>query len=139
MALMGAVLGVSLFIGGCTKADDPAQAKPAEFGTVVTTVDDFNARVVASGKPALVCFYADWCGPCRMLEPILAKLETEYAGKIDFYRVDVDTATELARAHKVSSIPTLLLFHGGHQHDRIVGAQPERTLRQRLDALLADH
>ena len=139
MALMGAVLGVSLFVGGCTKADDPAQAKPAEFGTVVTTVDDFNARVVASGKPALVDFYADWCGPCQVLKPVLAKLETEYAGKVDFYRVDVDKAVDLARAHEVSTIPTLLLFEGGHQHGRIVGAQPAKTLRKHLDALLAGH
>ena len=76
--------------------------------------------------------------PCQAMKPVLAKLETEYAGKIDFYRVDVDHATDLAVAHNVSSIPTLLLFREGNQRRRLVGAQPEKTLRQHLDALLAD-
>ena len=102
-------------------------------------LSNFESEVLNAPVPALVDFYADWCGPCRAIKPVLARLESEYAGKVDFYRVDLDQSGDLARAHDVSNIPTLLLFRDGRQHGRIVGAQPEKELRKHLDGLLAGH
>ncbi len=141
----GVALCVAVAVVGCEKSDPVSVSSPAagpevHFGTALGTVAEFDAKVVKSGKPALVDFGATWCPPCQQLKPILAKLEAEYAGKIDFYTVDVDKATALTAAHGVKGYPTLLLYHGGHRHGApLVGFRPEAPLRQHLDALLAGH
>ena len=128
-------LAASIGPAGCGGGDS---ATP-HAGTPLTTSEEFDAKVVNSPRPALVDFYADWCGPCQKLKPVLVQLEAEYAGKIDFYRVDTDAARDLARKHGISGIPTLMLYHDGHMHQRMSGFKTAEELRQHLDALLAGH
>jgi len=101
-------------------------------------LEEFQQKVIAPARPAVVDFYADWCAPCRQLEPILARLEREYAGRIAFFRVNVDLVRELAQRYDIRYLPTLVLFRDGAPADRVVGLPPESKLRRRLEQLLAD-
>lgn len=103
---------------------------------VYPTIDNFEEEVMKSEKPVLVDFYADWCGPCQALAPTLEALAQRYDGKIKFCKINVDNAQQLAIAHKVMSIPTLLLIRNGEVIDRIVGALPEQDLAEKLSVLL---
>lgn len=87
-------------------------------------------------KPALVDFFATWCGPCQMISPILEELSETYAGKIDIYKVDVDEEEELAAAFGVSSIPSLLFCPKNGQPQMKLGAQPREALVQAIEAML---
>lgn len=129
MFVFGAVLGVVVM----TLAFRGGQAAKAEE---LTTVQEFDSKVVESDKPVLVDFYATWCGPCKRLAPILDELEVEYVGKVKFYRVDVDKARSLANRHGIRGVPTLLLYLNGDEAGRIVGGRSKEVLIQYLDALL---
>lgn len=129
MFVFGAVLGVVVM----TLAFRGGQAAKAEE---LTTVEEFDTKVVQSDKPVLVDFYATWCGPCKRLAPILDELEVEYAGKVKFYRVDVDKARPLANRHGIRGVPTLVLYLNGQEADRIVGGRSKEVLIQYLDAVL---
>ena len=85
------------------------------------TSETFMSEVVESNVPVLVDFYADWCGPCRMLTPVLEKLAHEYSGRIKIVKVNIDEEPQLAGHFRVHSIPTLLSFRDGTPVDRIVG------------------
>lgn len=98
---------------------------------------DFAELVLNSDVPVLVDFYADWCGPCHVLAPVLAELEKQYSGKVAFFRVDVDRAVELAGEHDIESLPTLLLYRNGSVVRRIVGAPRRGALVAELDGLIA--
>ena len=138
MLLLGAFLGVWLALSGCSRETAPAEQARQEqvaAGSDLTTAEQFQAQVVRPGKPALVDFYADWCGYCQALKPTLAQLESEYAGKVAFFRVDTDAARELSSQHGIQYLPTLLFYAGGRQVDRIVGLESESQLRQRLEQL----
>lgn len=78
--------------------------------------------------PAMIDFYADWCGPCKMVSPIIEELSEEYAGKIDFYKIDTDAEQELAMAFGIRSIPSLLFIPKDGQPQMAVGALPKDTL-----------
>ncbi len=104
----------------------------------VIELDDAKFReFVEKSKVALVDFYADWCGPCQMLKPSLDKLSEEMKGKVAFGKVNIDRNKENAGKLGVMSIPTLVIFKDGRLTDRLVGAMPAETIRQRL-AKLAD-
>ena len=100
------------------------------------TDETFEADVLQSDKPVLVDFWAPWCGPCRMVAPIVESLAQTYEGKVDCRKVNVDEAAELANKFGIRSIPTLIVFKGGEAAERIVGAQPEEALASLLDKVL---
>ena len=89
-------------------------------------------------KPAVIDFYATWCGPCRRLSPILERLAKEYSGKITVYKVDVDAEPELASVFGVRSIPSVLFIPMAGKPQMTVGLQPERTIRKTIDEFLLD-
>ena len=82
---------------------------------------DFDEKVLKSATPVLVDFYADWCGPCKMAEPVLEELSDEYKGKISIVKVNVDQNREISTRYQVMSIPTTILFKGGEIVDKQIG------------------
>lgn len=97
---------------------------------------NFTAEVLESDIPVLVDFYADWCGPCKMMAPVIDKLATEYEGKVKLGKCNVDDNMELAQKYRISSIPNMKIFKGGEVVENIVGAQSEGALREKLDSVL---
>ena len=101
------------------------------------TDDTFNAEVVQSDTPVLVDFWAEWCGPCKMIAPIVEELAEEFGDKIKFTKLDVDTNPQSAMNFGIRGIPTLLIFNGGKPVETVVGAVPKSVLKKKLDAALA--
>ena len=99
------------------------------------TLEEFNRVVLASPVPVLVDFYADWCGPCRMLAPVLERLSAEFNGRAQIVKVNVDSEPELAEHYSVEAIPTLLFIVDGEPVGRTAGMLPEAVLRQALTDL----
>jgi len=96
---------------------------------------NFEAEVLRSAEPVLVDFWAPWCGPCRMIGPIVEQLASENAGKVKVGKVNVDENQNLAGSYGVTSIPTLILFNRGEVADRFVGVQPKSRLQGAIDQL----
>lgn len=105
---------------------------------VVAGDSDFRTIAEQSAVPALIDFWAAWCGPCRMVSPVLDKLAQEKAGELKLVKVDVDRAPELSRRFAVQSIPTLMVISGGKVVARQTGAAPAPALRIWLEQALAD-
>ena len=101
------------------------------------TTENFKATVLDSDKPVLVDFWAEWCGPCRMVGPIVDELATEYDGKAVIGKLNVDENPEIAETYGIRSIPTMLVFKGGEIVDKIVGAVPKNTISGKIDAQIA--
>ncbi|MDD5312044.1 MAG: thioredoxin [Dehalococcoidia bacterium] len=97
---------------------------------------DFKAVVLDSPKPVLVDFWAVWCGPCRMVAPIIDELSAEYKEKMGFAKVNVDEAPKIASAYSVMSIPTMIVFKGGKPIEQVVGFRPKKDLQKLLDKAL---
>lgn len=117
------------------------------MATLHLTKDEFLKRVAnfesnpdtwkfLGDKPAVVDFYAQWCGPCKALSPILEELSEEYAGKVDIYKVDVDQEEELAAAFRVRTIPTLLFIPKENNPRIMVGGLPKKNLKDAIDSIL---
>lgn len=102
----------------------------------VVTDDTFESLIINAESPALVDFWATWCGPCRIIAPHVEALAEEYSGKAVVAKLDVDTNRDTAIKFGIQSIPTLLFFKGGKVVDRVVGAADKRTLKEKLDSLV---
>lgn len=97
---------------------------------------NFQSEVLDSNVPVLVDFYADWCGPCKMMSPVVDELAKEYEGKVKIGKLNVDNDNEIAQQYKVMSIPTMLIIKNGEVVDQIVGAVPKQHLQSKLDSAL---
>ncbi len=101
--------------------------KPVEFTDL-----NFEKEVLQSEKPVLVDFWAVWCGPCKMIAPVVEEIATEYNGKLKVGKVDVDSNPEISMKFGIRSIPTLMVFKGGKVVEQIIGAVPKRNLLERI-------
>ena len=101
---------------------------------IVLTDDNFSAEVLNASQPVLVDFWATWCGPCRMIAPIVQELSSEYEGRAKVGKLDVDAAQKTAAEFGIRSIPTLLIFKEGKVADQIIGAVPKGQITEKLEA-----
>ncbi len=123
---------------GEAEIEDPPA--PAETSGEVVSVNEgtFEQKVLNAEVPVLVDFYADWCPPCRALEPTMEQLASDYAGRAIIAKVDVDENPGLAERYEVRGIPALFLIKDGEVVDEVTGAQPQRVFERMLDESLAE-
>ena len=104
--------------------------------TKEVTDANFQETIVEAGQPAVVDFWAEWCGPCRMVAPIISELSEEYKDRAVIAKMDVDSNPETAAKYGIRNIPTILFFKGGEVVDKQVGAVPKTVLATKLDQLV---
>jgi thioredoxin 1 len=108
----------------------------ASANVVELTADNWEREVVQSDKPVLVDFWAPWCAPCRALGPTIDRIADQFTGKIKVGKLNTDEAQDLASDHRVSSIPLVVIFKGGSEVERTVGAQPEANFVKMINRAL---
>ena len=109
----------------------------AASNILVLTAENFPAQVLQSTRPVLVDFWAEWCGPCKMIAPVLDELASEFDGRVSIGKINVDEQQALASQFGVQGIPTLLIFKGGQVIDQVVGLRGKKDLQSRLERALA--
>jgi thioredoxin 1 len=103
---------------------------------VIIEDSNFDELVLRAETPVLIDFWAPWCGPCRMVSPVVEELAEEYEGRVGFGKVNVDENPKIAVQFGIMSIPTLIIFKGGKPHSNIVGFRPKEELKKNLEAAL---
>jgi thioredoxin 1 len=109
----------------------------SDMATVTVTNSNFQADVLDSAEPVVVDFWAEWCGPCKMIAPALEEISAQYAGKVKIAKLNIDENPELAAQYGVRSIPTLMLFKDGAVADTKVGAAPKTALASWIGGAVA--
>ena len=107
----------------------------ASQNVVEFTDSNFETEVLNAEQPVLVDFWAEWCGPCRMLAPTIDKIADAYAGKVKVGKLDTDANREIAMKYQISAIPTILLFKGGQVAQKFVGMKREQEFKEAIDSL----
>lgn len=141
-AIYGGVMGL-IFAGfshtsgrtGVDPSNSPAPSGSPGNAIAQVSAQDFDGEVLQSKLPVLVDFYAPWCGPCKVMAPVLEVLSRKFDGRIKFLKVNVDEASVLADRFKIRGVPTLLFFNEGLSQDQIVGLVSEEELQKRLEVL----
>ena len=100
------------------------------------TDKEFEQEVIKSDLPVLIDLWAPWCGPCRMIAPVVESLSEKYSGKLKFFRLNIDENPQTPARYRVMSIPTLMFFKDGAAVDMVVGAVPEKTITPKIEELL---
>lgn len=102
----------------------------------VINTNEFQTEVINNNGVVLVDFFATWCGPCKMVAPVLDALSTEMEGKVTILKVDIDQSMELAQQYKIMSVPTMMVFKGGKAVETIMGFQPKESIKAKLESHL---
>jgi thioredoxin 1 len=102
---------------------------------IAVTDASFDAEVLQGDIPVVVDFWAEWCGPCKLIAPVLDELAREYDGKVKVAKMNVDENPGVSMKYQVRSIPTLMFFKGGERVDQVIGAVPKAELKKRFDAV----
>ncbi len=123
-------LVLSLFLVGCS-ASAPHATGPSDV--IEVTDASFQTTVLDSSQPVLVDFWAPWCGPCRMMGPVVDELATQYKGSVKVCKVNVDDCPSVSQKYEIESIPLLLVFKSGEIKERFVGVQPKDRLQAALE------
>jgi len=103
---------------------------------LVISAEDFDSKVKNAQQPVLVDFFADWCGPCKIVAPVIEQLAKDFAGKAAVYKINTDNAQALATSLGIRGIPTLIFFKGGQEVNRVVGVTSAENLAAELNKLL---
>src|SRR5262245_34719769 len=116
----------AIWVCGCTSDPD---------SVLVLTQSNFQEKVLQEKKPVLVDFWAEWCGPCRQMSPVIKKLAVQYGGKAVVAKLDIEANKELAARYNISSIPAFLIFKDGQEVRRVIGMTSRESLAAALDAV----
>ena len=123
----------------CGKCHAPLSAGASSGKPLDITDNTFENEVLAFNGPVLVDCWAPWCGPCRMLSPVLEGIAADYSGRLKVVKLNTDENPEVAGRYQVMSIPTILFFKNGRPVEKLVGARPKRQFKDVIDSLLAQH